>query len=133
MRVLLDTHVLLWALGEPRRLDAETRGTIESNDTEVLFSAASIWEIALKSGLGLTGFVFDPAEIARAAIDTGFSELAVRASAAALVGRLPLLHRDPFDRLLVAQAIVEPATLYTADQQLVPYSDLVRHIGPRVA
>jgi PIN domain nuclease of toxin-antitoxin system len=133
MRVLLDTHVLLWALGEPRRLDAETRGTIESSDTEVLFSAASIWEIAIKSELGRTGFVFDPAEIARAAIDTGFSELAVRANAAALVGRLPLLHRDPFDRLLVAQAIVEPATLYTADQQLVAYSDLVRHIGPRVA
>ena len=129
MRVLLDTHVLLWALGEPRRLDAETRDTIESSDTEVLFSAASIWEITIKSGLGRTGFVFDPAEIARAAIDTGFSELAVRANAAALVGRLPLLHRDPFDRLLVAQAIVEPATLYTADQQLVPYSDLVRRIG----
>jgi PIN domain nuclease of toxin-antitoxin system len=128
MRVLLDTHVLLWALGEPRRLDAETRGTIESGDTEVLFSAASIWEIAIKSGLGRTGFVFDSAEIARAAIDTGFSELAVRANAAALVGRLPLLHRDPFDRLLVAQAIVEPATLYTADQQLVGYSDLVKRI-----
>lgn len=110
-------------------MDAETRGTIESSDTEVLFSAASIWEIAIKSGLGRTGFVFDPAEIARAAIDTGFSELAVRANAAALVGRLPLLHRDPFDRLLVAQAIVEPATLYTADQQLVAYSDLVRRIG----
>ena len=128
MRVLLDTHVLLWALGEPRRLDAEMRGTIESSDTEVLFSAASIWEIAIKSGLGPTGLVFDAAEIARAAIDTGFSELAVRANAAALVGRLPLLHRDPFDRLLVAQAILEPATLYTTDRQLVGYSDLVRQI-----
>ena len=128
MRVLLDTHVLLWALGEPRRLDAETRSTIESSDTEVLFSAASIWEIAIKSGLGPTGLVFDAAEIARAAIDTGFSELAVRANAAALVGRLPLLHRDPFDRLLVAQAILEPATLYTTDRQLVGYSDLVNRI-----
>ena len=128
MRVLLDTHVLLWALGEPGRLDVRTRSTIESSDTEVLFSAASIWEIAVKSGLGRTGFAFDPAEIARAALDTGFSELAVRANAAALVGRLPLLHRDPFDRLLVAQAILEPATLYTTDRQLVGYSDLVRQI-----
>jgi PIN domain nuclease of toxin-antitoxin system len=128
MRVLLDTHVLLWALGEPGRLDVRTRSTIESSDTEVLFSAASIWEIAVKSGLGRTGFALDPAEIARAAIDTGFSELAVRANAAALVGRLPLLHRDPFDRLLVAQAILEPATLYTTDRQLVGYSDLVRQI-----
>ena len=129
MRVLLDTLVLLWALAEPHRLDRETRATIESGDTEVLFSAASIWEIAAKAGHGRNDFAFDPAEIARAALDTGFTELAVRSNAAALVGRLPLLHRDPFDRVLVAQAIVEPATLYTADQQLVPYSDLVRRIG----
>jgi PIN domain nuclease of toxin-antitoxin system len=131
MRVLLDTHVLLWALAEPRRLDRETRATIESGDNEVLFSAASIWEIAIKAELGRSDFGFDPAEIARAALDTGFTELPVRSNAAAHVGRLPLLHRDPFDRVLVAQAIVEPATLYTADQQLVPYSDLVRHIGAR--
>jgi PIN domain nuclease of toxin-antitoxin system len=129
MRVLLDTHVLLWALAEPGRLDAETRATIESGDTEVLFSAASIWEIAIKAGLGRPDFAFDPAEIAQAAVDTGFSELAVRSNAAALVGRLPLLHHDPFDRVLVAQAIVEPAILYTADRQLVPYSDLVRRIA----
>ena len=129
MRVLLDTHVLLWALAEPRRLDAETRGTIESSDTEVLFSVASIWEIAIKSSLGRAGFAFDPAEIARAALDTGFAELPVRANAAAFVVRLPRLHRDPFDRVLVAQAIVEPATLYPADAQLVPYSDLVRRVG----
>ena len=129
MRVLLDTHVLLWALAEPRRLDAETRATIESGDTEMLFSAASIWEIAIKSSLGRAGFAFDPGEIARAALDTGFIELAVRSNAAALVARLPLLHRDPFDRVLIAQAIVEPANLYTADPQLVPYSDLVRRIG----
>ena len=129
MRVLLDTHVLLWTLAQPRRLDRETRATIEAADTEVLFSAASIWEIAIKAGLGRRDFAFDPAEITQAALDTGFSELAVRANAAALVGRLPLLHRDPFDRLLVAQAIVEPATLYTADQQLVPYSELVKRIG----
>ena len=124
-------HVLLWALAEPGRLDAETPATIESGEVEVLFSVAGIGEIAIKAGLGRSGFSFDPAEIARAAADTGFSELAVRANAAALVGHLPLLHRDPFDRVLVAQAIVEPTTLYTADRQLVPYSDLVRHIPAR--
>lgn len=129
MRVLLDTHVLLWALAEPGRLDGETRATIESGETEVLFSAASIWEIAIKAGLGRSDFVFDAAEIAQAALDTGFTELPVRSSAAALVGRLPSLHRDPFDRILVAQAISEPANLYTTDPQLVPYSDLVRRIG----
>ena len=129
MRVLLDTRILLWALAEPRRLNRETRATIESSDTEVLFSAASIWEIAIKSGLGRSDFAFDAEEIAQAAVDTGFTEVAVRAKAAALVARLPLLHRDPFDRVLLAQAIVEPATLYTADQRLVPYSDLVRRVG----
>ena len=129
MRVLLDTHVLLWALAEPRRLDRETRAAIESGETEVLFSAASIWEIAIKSVLGRSDFAFDADEIARAALDTGFTEVAVHWDAAALVARLPLLHRDPFDRVLVAQAIVEPATLYTADEQLVPYSDLVRRVG----
>ena len=129
MRVLLDTHVLLWALAEPARLDTETRATIESSEVEVLFSAAAIWEIAIKAGLGSREFAFDPAEIARAGLDTGFSELAVRANAAALVGRLPLLHGDPFGRVLVAQAIIEPATLYTTDRQLVPYSDLIKHVG----
>ena len=129
MRVLLDTHVLLWALAEPTMMDAQTRAAIEAGDNEVLFSAGSIWEISIKAGLGRLDFAFEAADIARAALDTGFTELAVRANAAALVGRLPSLHRDPFDRLLVAQAIVEPATLYTADPQLVPYSDLVRHIA----
>src|SRR5713226_922124 len=106
MRVLLDTHVLLWVLAEPHRLDAETRATIESGADEVLFSAASIWEIAIKTGLGRADFAVEPTEIVQAALDTGFAELPVRSNAAALVAELPLLHRDPFDRLLVAQAIV---------------------------
>ena len=94
----------------------------------MLFSAASLWEIAINAGFGRRDFTFDPAEIAQAALDTGW---VVRSNAAALVARLPLLHRDLFDRVLVAQAIVEPATLYTADPKLVPYSDLVKCIGVR--
>jgi PIN domain nuclease of toxin-antitoxin system len=129
MRILLDTHVLLWALAQPHRLDAETRATIESGATEVLFSAASIWEIAIKAGLRRTDFAVKPAEIARTAVDIGFVELVIRSDAAALVGELPLYHRDPFDRVLVAQAIVEPATLYTADDRLTRYSELVRRVA----
>jgi PIN domain nuclease of toxin-antitoxin system len=129
MRVLLDTHVLLWALAQPHRLDAETRATIESGATEVLFSAASIWEIAIKAGLRRTDFAVKPAQIARTAVDIGFVELVIRSDAAALVGELPLYHRDPFDRVLVAQAIVEPATLYTADDRLTRYSELVRRVA----
>ena len=130
MRILLDTHVLVWVLLEPDRLSGDDRTAIEEAADEVLFSAVNIWEIAIKAQLGRPGFVFDAGEIARTAIGSGFIELAVRSDAAARVGRLPLLHRDPFDRLLVAQALVEPALLYTADRDLAPYSELVQVIRP---
>ena len=128
MRVLLDTHVLLWALIAPKRLGKEARAAIESPDNDVLFSAASIWEIAIKSALKRTDFRVAPDAIVTAAIETGFTELPVRSAAAIQVAKLPPHHRDPFDRLLIAQAITEPATLYTADSQLEVYSELVRHI-----
>ncbi len=131
MRILLDTHVLLWALAEPERLDHDTRAAIRSGTNEVLFSAASIWEIAIKAGLRRTDFAVDPAEIVREARDAGLTELALLSNAAVLVAELPLLHRDPFDRVLIAQAIAEPAFLYTADPRLAPYSKLVRQIGTR--
>lgn len=128
MRVLLDTHVLLWALITPGRLNKAIRGILEAADNEVMFSAASIWEIAIKSGLRRMNFRVAPEEIAEAAIESGFVELPVRAAAAAYVAKLPAHHRDPFDRLLIAQAITEPAMLYTADAQLESYSELVRRI-----
>jgi PIN domain nuclease of toxin-antitoxin system len=125
MRLLLDTHLLLWALAEPDRLDPATRSALEDPENEVLFSAASIWEIAIKAGLGRADFAFSPQGILRAALDTGFVELPVRGSVAALVSELPPHHRDPFDRLLVAQAMAEPVRLFTADPLLPPYSELV--------
>src|SRR5438309_8718226 len=124
MRVLLDTHVLLWALAEPHRLDGETRAIIEGDASEVLFSVASIWEIAIKAGLGRADFAVKPAEIAGTAVDIGFVELVIRSDAAALVAELPPYHRDPFDRILVAQTMVEPAMLYTADDRLMRYLEL---------
>ena len=126
MRFLLDTHLLLWALGAPGKLDMEMRKLIEDPVNTVLFSAASIWEIAIKSGLGRTDFPTRPEVVARAARETGFTELSIRADMAARVVDLPLHHRDPFDRLLIAQAMSEPVHLYTADPLLPPYSDLVR-------
>jgi PIN domain nuclease of toxin-antitoxin system len=128
MRILLDTHVLLWILIEPGHLDQEIRETVETGAEEILFSAANIWEIAIKSRLGRADFAFAPGEIARAARDSGFTELPVRAKAAALVAELPLLHRDPFDRLLIAQTMTEPAIFYTADPKLSAYSELIRYI-----
>ena len=97
----------------------------------VLFSAASIWEIAIKSRLRRPDFDAQPYAVAEEALDIGFVELPVRSSAAAGVAHLPLLHRDPFDRLLIAQAMAEPAILYTADAHLAPYSELVKHVGSR--
>ena len=124
MRVLLDTHILLWALTEPKKLSRETRARLSDPEAEVLFSAASIWEIAIKAQLKRASFAGRPAEIAEAAVSSGFVELPVRAEAAALVARLPLHHRDPFDRLLIAQAMAEPARFCTVDAALAPYSNL---------
>lgn len=129
MRLLLDTHLLLWALGDPDRLGTALRDLIEDPANEVLFSAASIWEIAIKAGLGRVDFTVRPEEVTRGAILAGFAELPVRAEAAAQVADLPPHHRDPFDRLLVAQAMAGPLRLYTADPLLPPYSELVTLVG----
>jgi PIN domain nuclease of toxin-antitoxin system len=129
MRLLLDTHVLLWALDGSPRLKAAMWDLLEERANEVLFSAASIWEIAIKARLGRTDFATRPEEIAQAARETGFIELPVRADAAARVADLPLHHRDPFDRLLVAQAMTGPMRLYTADPILRRYSELVTLIA----
>ena len=129
MRILLDTNILLWVLGDRRRLDAATLEALGSSANEVLFSAASIWEIAIKAALKRADFGVQPTEIADAARAAGFIELPVRASAAARATDFPLIHRDPFDRILVCQAIDEPAVLYTADTSLSAYSELVKRVG----
>ena len=125
MRLLLDTHVLLWALGNPGRLDAAARAMLEDTGNEVFFSAASIWEIAIKARLGRADFDHGPEEITREARAAGFVELPVFCDAAILVETLPSHHRDPFDRLLVAQAMAGPSRLLTADPLLKQYSELV--------
>lgn len=129
MRLLLDTHLLLWALAEPSRLDTKTKAALEDPSNEVLFSAASLWEIAIKAGLGRADFNVDPQQVLQAALETGFVELPVFSTAAVLVAKLPPHHRDPFDRLLIAQAVSEPARFYTADPLLPPYSELVTLVG----
>jgi PIN domain nuclease of toxin-antitoxin system len=128
MVVLLDTHVLLWALDAPERLPVAVVEQLESPATTVYFSAASIWEIAIKSALGKIDLHYPPEGIAQAAKETGFVELPVNSAHGAKVARLPLHHRDPFDRLLIAQTLLMPAQLLTADSALVPYSELVRLI-----
>ncbi len=122
MRVLLDTHIFLWAVAGSPSLKAAARRQIESAEAAYV-SAASIWEIAIKARLGK--IEADADELVGAIEDSGFIELPVRAAHAAGVARLPPLHNDPFDRLLVAQAMAEPLRLLTADPVLVPYSELV--------
>ena len=122
MRLLLDTHIFLWAVAGSPLLKPATRRVIESAD-QVYVSAASIWEIAIKARLGK--IEADPYELTAAIDESGFVELPVRSAHAAGVGRLALHHNDPFDRLLIAQAIAEPLKLLTADAVLEQYSDLV--------
>ncbi len=126
MKVLVDTHVLLWAAAQPERLPPLFRKILESPDNEVFFSAASIWEVAIKLQAGRLPGVVDPLQLTEAAIEMGFDELPVTAAHAATVAGLPLHHRDPFDRLLVAQAMHEPARLLTVDKKLERYSHLVQ-------
>jgi PIN domain nuclease of toxin-antitoxin system len=122
MRVLLDTHVFLWAVSASPRLKIEARRLIEAAEV-VYVSAASIWEIAIKRRLGRISV--DPEELVAAITESGFTELPVVAAHAARVAGLDLIHNDPFDRLLVAQALVEPVRLLTADAPLRQYSELV--------
>jgi PIN domain nuclease of toxin-antitoxin system len=122
MRILLDTHIFLWLVTDDRKAKKSLRTQIETA-TEVYVSAASVWEVAIKHALGkLDG---DP-ESFHAAIDTfGFRELAITGAHTLAVARLPPIHKDPFDRLLVAQAINEPLILFTADSMLAEYTELV--------
>lgn len=126
MRLLLDTHLLLWAVAASRKLPAEIRDLLVDPRNVVIYSAASVWEIAIKNRLGRKDFRIDVALLLRAAAETGFVELPITAHHAAQVGVLPDLHNDPFDRLLVAQALAESAVLLTNDRQLKAYGGQVR-------
>ena len=125
MRFLLDTHLLLWALNDPDRLSSAARDAIEDPANDVLFSTASIWEVAIKTRLGRPDFDIRADTIATEALARGFPELLIRWQSASVVADLPLHHRDPFDRILLAQAITEPVHFYTVDRKLLPYSSLV--------
>ncbi len=131
MTVLLDTHVLLWAAGFPDRLPQGTRDLIEDDETELLYSAASVWEVAVKSGLGRRDFDVDPRVLRRGLLENGYTELPVTGAHAAAVDLLPPIHADPFDRLLIAQARAEGVILLTADRVVGRYSGPIRVIRAR--
>ena len=126
MNLLLDTHVLLWAAGAARQLPDEVRLLLEDRGNKLFFSAASIWEIAIKNGLGREGFSVDPRLLRRGLLENGYVELPVTSSHAAAVDLLPPIHKDPFDRILVAQARIEGITLLTADEVVARYPGPIR-------
>ncbi len=124
--MLADTQIVIWALVIPRRLSASLRNQLETLDKPPLFSSISIWEIAIKSALGRSDFAYDPSVIRQAALDRDWTELPFTGEHAVAVRDLPPLHADPFDRALLAQAIVEGVELVTADAALIGYGAPVR-------
>ena len=126
MRLLLDTHLLIWAAMFPDRLSEAARSLVNDPRNELLFSALSIWEVAIKSVLRRESFQVDPRLLLRGLLENGYTELPITSRQAVNVDALPPLHGDPFDRLLLAQAISESTLLLTADAQLAQYPGPVR-------
>ena len=128
MRLLLDTHILLWAVGMSARLPAVMRQALENPKNEVYYSAVNLWEIAIKNGLNRPDFQINPDQLLAILPEMDFAELPITARHATAVARLPTLHRDPFDRLLVAQSQTEPMILLTDDELLGQYGGNVQLI-----
>jgi len=128
MKLLLDTRLLLWAAGEPRRLSKAARALIDNPDNELLFSAASLWEVAIKRGLSRKDFKVDARLLRRGLLDNGYRELPILSDHVVATESLPLIHRDPFDRILVAQATVEGITLLTIDSLVSQYPGPIRTV-----
>jgi PIN domain nuclease of toxin-antitoxin system len=128
MKLLLDTHLLLWVAGAPERLSADARGLIENQHNELFFSAASLWEIAIKSGLNRDDFQVNARLLRRGLLDNGYSELPIGSEHVVAIDTLPPIHKDPFDRILAAQAAVEGITLLTTDAVVARYPGPIRQL-----
>jgi len=128
VKLLLDTHLLLWAAVEPERLSRRAQMLMNDTGNELLFSAASLWEVAIKRARGRPDFQADARSLRRNLIDNGYHELPVTGEHAIAVGDLPPLHRDPFDRVLIAQSIVEGIMLLTADPVVARYPGPIERV-----
>ena len=128
MKLLLDTHLLLWAAGEPKRLSKQARSLIDNTENELLFSPGSLWEVAIKRGLGREDFKVDARLLRRGLLDNGYNELPITSEHVVATESLPPIHRDPFDRVLVAQATVEGITLLTVDSLVSRYPGPIRAV-----
>ncbi|MEZ5728432.1 MAG: type II toxin-antitoxin system VapC family toxin [Burkholderiaceae bacterium] len=126
MKLLIDTHLLLWAAAQPERLPKAATDLMLAPENTLLFSAASLWEIAIKASLGREDFTVDAARLRRGLVDNGYDELPISGAHALATRTLPPVHSDPFDRMLVAQARAEACELLTADRTLGAYGGSVR-------
>jgi PIN domain nuclease of toxin-antitoxin system len=126
VKLLLDTHLLLWAAGEPKRLSGGARALIDDPANELFFSPASLWEVVIKSRLGRHDFKVDARLLRRGLLDNGYNELPIISDHVVTLESLPALHKDPFDRILVAQATAEGITLLTTDSLVAQYPGPIR-------
>jgi PIN domain nuclease of toxin-antitoxin system len=128
MKFLLDTHLLLWISTNPKRLSQAALSIIENIDNELFYSAGSLWEIVIKNSLGRDDFSVDTHQIRRGLIDNGYQELPITSEHTMFIAHLPPLHKDPFDRLMIAQATVEGMCLLTTDKTIAEYAGPVKLI-----
>ena len=128
MTLLLDTQILLWAVNQPDRLPAAVRTLLTNPQNDLLFSPASLWEIAIKNTMRRDDFQVDPRVLRRGLLENGYAELPITSEHAIGIDLLPTLHKDPFDRLLLSQALCEGVTLLTSDTQLAKYRGPVRKV-----
>jgi PIN domain nuclease of toxin-antitoxin system len=123
MKLLLDTHILLWAAGQPDKLSELARKMLLDNRNTLFFSAANIWEIVIKKGIGRDDFKVDPERMRKMLVLNDYKELAITAEHVLRVSALPSLHKDPFDRMLIAQARSEGMLLMTVDSAVIAYGE----------
>ena len=128
MNLLLDTHLLLWAAGEPERLSSGAKELIEDSANRLFFSAINLWEVTIKNDLGRNDFNVDPHLLRRGLLENGYEELPITAHHVLGVNHLPPIHKDPFDRMLIAQAEYEGFLLLTADQKILQYPGPLRAV-----
>jgi len=128
LKLLLDTHVLLWAAQGLERLPLEAQRLMCVSENALFFSVASLWEVVIKHSLGRDDFKAPPQLLRRCLLDNGYAELPIRSEHVVAIEALPPLHKDPFDRLLVAQATVEGMLLLTADERLAGYPGPIRRV-----
>jgi PIN domain nuclease of toxin-antitoxin system len=128
MRVLPDSHILAWFAEDDPKLSNEMRSILEDDSNQMFFSSASIWELTIKKALNRGGFNIEPRVLHRALLDNGFDELFVTSRHAFGVEALPLHHKDPFDRILIAQATTEGILLLTSDQTIAQYDGPIRFV-----